>query len=287
MRASNDASSHRCLTLLREARATRWGSDREAFLACRDPRVMAVTPGSLQRAFRDYFAVVLDGAHARHLAYALGGEDDEDRHVSYCKFAESIDSETFFDARRWRSEDLSEPAPVTGLAPLSPERSAGLAGPRVVAFNPIVSPPSPPPDVFPFDAEAADDEFREALLVKFETIAAAWLELDARRDGRLTLDEMSDGLRAHLDEAMSDDECARVFALYNARTDGPPRFSDFARRFSSSFMRAPLSSTAKAHVLRRAAAGIPTSPVRIDEAYLGGWFAAEPPRRAGPSWRRE
>ena len=66
-----------------------------------------------------------------------------------------------------------------------------------------------------------------------------------------------------------------------------PRFSDFARRFSSSFMRAPLSSTAKAHVLRRAAAGIPTSPVRIDEAYLGGWFAAEPPRRAGPSWRRE
>ena len=299
---SADALCDRFLSLLREARSTRWTSDRECFLALRDRSANAVTPASLVRAFKDYFAVVLDDAHARHLAYALGG-DDERRHVSYVRFAETVGSESYFDARRWRVDDGLDEPPSAGLE--------GGASPKQVAFNPIVSPPLGPLDALPFDAESADDAFRNALLLKHESIAESWLALNAARDGKLSLGEMAAGLRLHVDGELTDDECRRgvpgrvsrdadrendehavalrrcrrVFALYNARTDGPLQYNDFARRFAKDAIRIPLSSPARAQVVRRAAAGIPCSPIAVDEAYLGGWFAHEPPTRSGPSWR--
>ena len=273
---SADALCDRFLSLLREARSTRWTSDRECFLALRDRSANAVTPASLVRAFKDYFAVVLDDAHARHLAYALGG-DDERRHVSYVRFAETVGSESYFDARRWRVDDGLDEPPSAGLK--------GDASPKQVAFNPIVSPPLGPLDALPFDAESADDAFRNALLLKHESIAESWLALNAARDGKLSLGEMAAGLRLHVDGELADDECRRVFALYNARTDGPLQYNDFARRFAKDAIRIPLSSPARAQVVRRAAAGIPCSPIAVDEAYLGGWFAHEPPTRSGPSWR--
>lgn len=183
-RGRPDPADWDLLGLLREARATRWDSARAAFLACGDGA--AVTPASLQRAFRDTFSLVVDENRARHVrppasppaggeffslffspsrrtqvAFALGGAGD-DRRAPYAAFAAAIDSDVAFVIPR-----------RVGAAAADAEE------------NPIVHIAPPPDTPPPFDPEAADETFRARLLAKHESIAHAWIHLNAARDSAL------------------------------------------------------------------------------------------------------
>ena len=190
------------------------------------PDAQSVTPQCLRKAFRDLFAVDLDGSEAQKLARALGNGAEE---VSYATFAAAL------DGRRVVHGDA---APERERNPVNPEPEL----------------PEPEPG---FSAAAADAAFRENLLAAHETIARSWLALrrlqdDDRRD--LSYDAFERGLDLYGVAATGGDAEA-IYALYvgapAALRRRPLAFAAFARRFADGGVLRP-GLRASARAFRRA-----------------------------------
>ena len=189
------------------------------------PDAQSVTPQCLRKAFRDLFAVDLDGSEATKLARALGNGAEE---VSYATFAAAL------DGRRVVHGDA---APERERNPVNPEPEL----------------PEPEPG---FSAAAADAAFRENLLAAHETIARSWLALrrlqdDDRRD--LSYDAFVAGLQLY--GVATTGEADAIYALYvgapAALRRRPLAFAAFARRFADGGVLRP-GLRASARAFRRA-----------------------------------
>ena len=190
------------------------------------PDEQSVTPRALRKAFRDLFAVDLDGSEARALARSLGNGEEE---VSYAAFAAALDG---------RRVPYGDAAPERERNPVNPE------------------PEIPEPEQG-FSAAAADAAFREGLLAAHETIARSWLALrrlqdDDRRD--LAYDAFAAGLDLY-GVGVSGGEADAIYALYVGATAAlrrrPLAFAAFARRFADGGVLRP-GLRASARAFRRA-----------------------------------